>query len=146
MVRSTANTEHIMLQTVARKWSGGLMVFGLLMMVVITTACHRNEKATAQGRHSAWSALIAGHTNGIVSRKSEVRILFANDVTPEAGTLDPRKVLSIDPAVDGDIQFRGARELALTPSKELEPGKTYTVTVEPQGLKGIPQDIAPYVF
>jgi len=127
----------------SRKWFGGISIL-FVMMAIFLAACHRGEKATLD-RHSPWSALIAGYTHGIVSRKSEIRVLFTSDVTSEGAT-DARKIMMVDPAVEGDVQFRGARELALVPGKDLEPGKSYTVTLLPKGLKGIAPDEAPFVF
>ena len=39
------------------------------------------ETARGSGASAdAWARLIVGHTSGVVSRRSEIRVLFANDV------------------------------------------------------------------
>src|ERR1700755_3295425 len=88
-----------------------------LILSLVVVACHRNERLSANAG-DAWSAVISAHTSGIVSRKSDIRVLFASDVLPETGKLDARSLLTIEPAVAGDIQFKGPRELSLTPSKD----------------------------
>ncbi|MGC3980761.1 MAG: MG2 domain-containing protein [Steroidobacteraceae bacterium] len=126
----------------AVQWRGWVCVW--LAGLMVLAGCNRTERLNAQAK-DAWSAVISAHTSGVVSRKSEVRVLFASDVVPETGA-DAKAVLSIDPAVPGELQFKGARELVLTPTKDLESGRQYTVTVSPKGLKGVPQDIQPYQF
>src|SRR5690606_41185173 len=59
----------------------------------------------------AWARAIVGHTSGLVSRRGEIRVLFANDVSA-AGTLG-RETLSLEPAVEGELSLRGTRELVL---------------------------------
>jgi uncharacterized protein YfaS (alpha-2-macroglobulin family) len=137
----------------ARSWicflqwilSGVLCLLGLLAL----SSCGGRQATAVQdeARQAAWSSLISGHTTGVVSRKSAVRIRFATDVAPTDGSRpDLRKAVMIEPAVDAAIAFDGSRELVLEPKKDLEPGGTYLVRVLPGSLPGVPSDLPPYEF
>ena len=117
--------------------------------------CDRNPKpgseaaAGAPRQQQAWSAIVAGHTTGVVSRRSAVHVLFSGDVTQagsQTGAADAGSVFSLEPAVAGKAEFVGSRELVFTPAKELAPGQTYTARLLPKGLKGVPPDLTPYEF
>ncbi|MGC4029516.1 MAG: MG2 domain-containing protein [Steroidobacteraceae bacterium] len=115
-----------------------LLALGLVALV----ACQR-QKALDPQSADAWSRVIVGHTSGVVPRRTQVRVLFAGDV----GTGQPAaSLLAFTPAIDGDLAFRGPRELVFTPKRPLEPGREYRVTLKAAGLAGIPPGIAPYSF
>lgn len=125
------------------RWPLALGLVGCLLLA----SCQRTQNLGAPAR-DVWASVIAAHTSGVVSRRAEVRVLFAADVAPEsaASRPDARRVLAISPAVDGEVRFRGPRELALRPAQALTPGQEYVVRIAPTGLAGVPQDIAPYEF
>jgi len=97
------------MQFFARAWK----LFGLFItLLTLVSACHRSERLSAQAG-DAWSAVISAHTSGVVSRKSDVRVLFASDVLPEAGAnVDVKSLLHVEPAVEGELRIKGPRELA----------------------------------
>ena len=95
----------------------------------------------------AWSSVIAGHTNGTVSRKSAIRVLFQTDVAPEPNNnAGNAAALAITPAVKGRIEFAGKREIVFQPDGELTAGQTYAVRVLPAVLANLPPGLAPYEF
>lgn len=118
-------------------------ILGLACVFMVAVGCQRQKPLDAASA-DAWSSLIVAHTSGVVPRRSEVRVLFANDVATDKPLTD--KTLRVEPALKGDIALRGARELVLVPKEPLKPGQEYRVTLTPQGLTGVPQDIAPYQF
>src|SRR5262249_38945380 len=90
---------------------------------------------------------ISGHTAGLVSRKAKVRVLFVNDViSPQEVGKNASSTLQVSPAVSGSVTFVSPRELALVPSKDLEKGKYYRVSIRGQGLKDIPATLNKYEF
>ncbi len=115
---------------------------GLISLLFAMAACQQRV-ALDPASADAWSKLIVAHTSGVVSRKSEVRVLFAGDVAA-AKTL--AAALTLDPAVPGEISLRGPRELVLIPSKELKPGQEYRVTLAAGALTGVPKGIQDYQF
>ena len=46
-------------------------------------------------------------------------------------TVDPQSIFSIEPAVAGRVEWRDPVTLRFTPSKPLEPGASYTITLTP---------------
>jgi hypothetical protein len=115
---------------------------GLFTLLIALAACQQRG-ALDPASADAWSKLIVAHTSGVVSRKSEVRVLFSGDVAA-AKTL--QAALKLDPAVPGEITLRGPRELVLVPSGELKPGQEYQVTLSADALSGVPSGIKAYQF
>ncbi len=113
-----------------------------LACVLAMGGCGR-KAALDEASADAWSKLLIGHTSGVVPRKSEIRVLFANDVGTDRKLED---ILRIEPAIAGELRLRGMRELVLLPREPLKPGQEYHATLSPKGLRGVPQDIAPYQF
>ena len=113
-------------------------LFGLLALV----ACQR-KPVMDSSTTEAWSKVIVGHTSGVVSRKSDVRVVFAADV---AGKPPEAALLRIEPAIPGALEFRGPRELVLSPTTELKPGQVYKATLTPAGLAGVAAGLTPYEF
>ena len=114
------------------------------VLLLATAGCQSRKTPLDAASADAWSRLIVAHTSGVVSRKSEVRVLFANDVAAAKPLGDA--TLRIQPSIAGAVALRGTRELVLTPTAELVPGREYTVTLSTRGLDGVPQDIKPYQF
>jgi alpha-2-macroglobulin len=121
-----------------------LALFLLLLLAACDRGSTRPEVAPAD---PAWSSLISGHTAGLVSRKSKIRVVFVNDVVgAEKVGQSADGHLRTSPAVDGSVVFASAREIVLTPEKDLKQGIYYQVTVKPDGLAGIPETLKPYEF
>lgn len=117
-----------------------LVLSGLGLLVL--AACQRQAPLDPQAAET-WSRVIVGHTSGVVSRRTEVRVLFAGDV---GGDRPAASLLKVTPAVEGELAFRGPRELVLVPARPLEPGREYRVTLKSEGLAGVPPGLAPYTF
>lgn len=133
-----------------RRLSFGLLSFLLLSIVLVLPACDRG-KSSAPPKLSAqdplWSSFISGHTTGLVSRTAKVRVLFVNDVV-DANQVGQSAagIMKVSPSVDGSISFVSPREIVLVPSKELERGKYYRVTIKAKGLQGVPAKLEAYEF
>jgi hypothetical protein len=113
-------------------------------VLLAVAGCGRNEPLTGDAV-DAWERVLSGHTSGIVSRKAEIRVLFATDVAPRDAA-SAEGVLSVEPPVTGDVAFRTPRELVLISAYDLQPGREYRVTVDPSRLAGIGADVEPYTF
>jgi alpha-2-macroglobulin len=122
---------------------GKLWAAGVMCVLVGLAACQQKvvlDTASAD----AWAKVIVGHTSGVVSRKAEVRVLFSGDVTAVKALTSA--TLQLQPAVQGQVVLRGARELVLTPAADLKPGQEYQVTLSADALGGLPKGIKPYQF
>ncbi len=136
------------------------MRYRILLPVVVAATLYfagckpRADQAAADAATVAtWSSIIAGHTNGSVSRKSEIRVLFQGDFGPDSNKSDANKpganstaVLEFEPAIRGSIELIGKREIVVHPTADLLAGQNYTVRVLPAGLARMPAGLAPYVF
>lgn len=113
-------------------------------VLILLAGCGRGDAARPPdpAQQQAWATVIAGHTSGVVSRRSEVRVLFATDVAAD----DAAALLSIEPAVRGTARFAGPRELVFDPETELDAGQTYRVQLRPATLRGVPDGLPPFEF
>lgn len=116
----------------------------LVLALLGISACQKGKRPDPV-QQAAWSGVVTSHTQGIVSRKSGIQVVFASDVAPEA-TGDLPQILTIEPAVKGELQFRGPRELLFSPASDLEPGTQYRVSIDPGKLRNVPAELAPFVF
>ncbi|HEY8507224.1 MAG TPA: MG2 domain-containing protein, partial [Steroidobacteraceae bacterium] len=122
-----------------------LGVAGVLMLA----GCRGTDPASARGsgEQAKWHPYVSGHTTGVVSRRSPIRIRFTTDVAPEeASPARLNRLVSLTPATRGRVTFATARELVFTPDAELRPGENYRVRLSPRGLRGVPQNLPPYEF
>ena len=79
--------------------------------------------SASAGTHSTeyrWSDYIALHSQGYVSRKSNINIAFFSPVV-DANTVghSARDFIEIKPAIDGEIVFISPREIEIQPSRSL---------------------------
>ena len=117
---------------------------GIVWVLSLLAACQQKVPALDPASADAWSKVIVAHTSGVVSRKSEIRVLFSGDVT--AAKPLTAATLALEPAVAGEISLRGPRELVLVPKTALKPGQEYRVRLSADALGGVPRGIKPYEF
>ncbi len=126
----------------------------LAAALFLTASCTKTtdtlvaERPTVAPADPLWSQLISAHSAGAISRRSPLRIAFANDVVSadKVGS-DASAHVVIEPAFKGDITFASTREIVAAPaSGELAPGTTYKVRINGAGLSGIDAKLKPYEF
>jgi uncharacterized protein YfaS (alpha-2-macroglobulin family) len=105
------------------------------------------EKPAVAPADPLWSQLISAHSTGAISRRSPLRVTFANEVVPAAMVgSDASSHLIIQPVIKGRISFASTREIVATPaSGELAPGTTYKLRVNGKGLEGM-GELQPFEF
>lgn len=120
-----------------------------LMLVAVLSGCDPAHKVPPrlEPQDPAWSRIIHSHSAGVLSRTDRIRVVFAADVV-DAGRVgqSAARNLEASPPVGGSTVFASAREIVLTPDKELEPGGYYRFTVKPAGLAGLGESLKPYEF
>jgi len=95
----------------------------------------------------SWSKLSGWHTQGIISRKTPIRIIFnRNIIDDDLVGKDASKIMHITPSIDGNPKFENKKEIVWTPSKQLQAGTEYKVSITPKGLKDVPANVAPLKF
>ncbi|MGQ0644287.1 MAG: hypothetical protein ACT4O3_02210, partial [Elusimicrobiota bacterium] len=94
-----------------------------------------------------WRNFIAGHTSGLVSRKSKIYIQFQADIFPkEREGKEAKRLLNIKPGIDGVPVIAGPREIVLIPKGDLEPGAHYLVRLTADQVPGIPAKTPDFEF
>jgi len=106
--------------------------------------------SASAGTHSTeyrWSDYIALHSQGYVSRKSNINIAFFSPVV-DANTVghSARDFIEIKPAIDGEIVFISPREIEIQPSRSLPSGQEYQIRLNTEGLQGFPKQLDHYRF
>src|SRR5688572_3218982 len=123
----------------------------LLAVSLLLSSCTGDSGITQQPRNAppdpTWVTSISQHSSGAISRFSPVRVLFTNDVIPEAQVgKDASASISIEPKAKVRAVFTSRREIVLRPEPELAPGTHYRVQVLAKGLEGLPAGTKPFVF
>ncbi|HEX5057430.1 MAG TPA: MG2 domain-containing protein [Gammaproteobacteria bacterium] len=115
----------------------------LLVSVLLLSACDKKGKPG----DPRWSEYISEHSTGMLSRQSEIRLRFVNDVAEEAQIgHDASDIVTTSPKVSGSTLYSGRREIVIKADKGLEPGERYLVRVHAKNVKGAPSDLADYEF
>lgn len=124
--------------------------FALLFICLGLVACDKTpEDASTELPVSdpQWSQIIASHTAGVVSRHTQIRIRFHQDVVKdEYIDTDITDGFDITPSIAGNARFTSKRELLLTPETELNADTTYLVKLDTSLLSGIPSELDEYAF
>jgi hypothetical protein len=95
----------------------------------------------------SWLKLSGWHTQGTISRKTPIRIVFNRDVVnDDLIGKDASKIMHIAPAIDGKPKFKSKTEIVWIPAKQLQAGTEYKVSISPKGLKDVPTDVVPLKF
>lgn len=128
-------------------YANSLARLALLAMILALFGCAQRARDANEPADPRWSAIIAAHTVGPVPRKSEIRIVFNQDVVAAAQVgKQVDQLLRSDPKIEGKAVFSSPRELIWTPSKELEGGRTYRIELAARGLLNVPETLEPYAF
>lgn len=98
----------------------------LALAVILFCQCRSGESDDAP----AYNEFVSAYTNGSVPRKSEVRVLFSQDIPQgRLDSLPASEVMQLSPKVEGSCRFVNSRTLAFTPSVEMGYAEHYTVKV-----------------
>jgi uncharacterized protein YfaS (alpha-2-macroglobulin family) len=113
------------------------------------TSCSDKPSAppSISAQDPAWSQIISAHSSGVISRKSPIRIVFANDIiaADQVGQ-SAAKHLETDPEIKGSVSFVSQREIVLTPSSDLKQGTHYRITFLANGLLNMVEKLNEYEF
>lgn len=119
-------------------------LFLLIFCVFGLEACKPREKETPAAVEQEWYRYISAFTSGIVSRRSDVRVLFVNNIG-QTGPAAPG-LLEFSPGIDGAAEWKSPRELVFAPKAELKPGQEYAATLHVGKILKLPKDFARFDF
>lgn len=118
-----------------------------LSLLVFLNACTHKPGCRSIVNSEKWQAYVAAHTDGMISRKAQVRIKFTRDIVSPAEIRTPAaKLLRFEPGVKGAAEWAAADELVFTPRDGFAPGAVYTVTLYLDRRLELPKGLAPYKF
>ena len=132
-----------------------LRLLGLLFLLVHVSGCGPSkpeqpveiDPVDPAAQDPLWSDVIDSHTSGLVSKKTTIRVRFADDVVTEDRVgKDASAVISIRPAIRGSLTFGSRRDIVLVPDGDLTSGQRYRITLIRRRLAGIPEKLGRYQF
>ena len=109
-----------------------------LLFLVLLMSCNSGDNKSLKSKDTSlepvplnipidkgFSEYISGYTSGIIPAKSSIEIRF----TPEFAAKADKSATGLfvfEPSVKGKTEWKDETTLVFTPSRPLEPGKTYT--------------------
>ena len=111
------------------------------------SGCNISDRPRIGPQDPLWSSYISYHTSGSISRRDKIRVVFAGDVVEADKVGQPvGSTLGIDPPIEGSVTFVSVNEILVVPARDLPQGRSYRVTVQRDGLIGIPEQLDRYEF
>ncbi len=110
--------------------------------------CEIKKKAPAPKKvNPVWMDFIDHHTQGVISRKSNISIVFSRDVFDEKQIgRTGGSFMETEPAIPGEISITSVREIVLVPKGDLKPGTQHFVRVFGSRIKDLPVEAGDYEF
>jgi len=84
-----------------------------------------------------FSEFISGYTSGVVSTNAVIEIRFTPAFAAKADTL-ATGLFTFEPSIKGKTEWKDGTTLVFTPSRLLEPGKTYTGGLNLNKIESVP--------
>ena len=130
-----------------RAWAGPFLLFRLFIFTLLAGCNASSHPPDVPAQNAMWGKYIAGHTSGLVSRNSKIRVLFVNGIVgKEAVGTSADPMIEIDPAVKLSSTFASEREIVITPAQPLKPGTSYRVRVHLKKMVALPDKLDTYEF
>ncbi len=112
----------------------------MLFIILLATSCGPEDKTVQKPGlikaseapqiilplDKGFSEYITGYTSGIIPANSVIEIRFTPEFAAKAGKQTPAGLFVFNPAIKGKTEWTDETTLVFTPSKLLDPGKTYT--------------------
>lgn len=118
------------------------LILALTVLLLLFTGCQKN-KETQVSQDARFLDYISGFTTGIISKKDNITIQFANEVVFPQQVSD--SWLSISPSVKGEL-VRSGQSLIFSPSAPLKSGQEYAVKLNLASMVEVPDELKEFVF
>lgn len=116
------------------------LVLFLLLGFVLLSSC--NHKAQVPAFDSSYREYINAFTSGVISRKSSIKIHFAQKVNVQS----VEDVLDFKPAIEGKLVWIDEQSLEFIPDEELKRGEVYVGELDLQRLMEVPDSLRIFEF
>jgi len=125
----------------------GIALFVVFIGVFIAIFSNRHHKVDLKGKD--FSSYISAYTNGVISSRSVIQIVFASDFAGNSvtGTVVDKNLISFSPSIKGEMIWVNSRTIEFTPYSPLPEDKEYSVTVSLSRIvKDIPKGFEEFEF
>lgn len=130
-----------------RKWIIAGFFFLLTVFTAVRMAGSPGKMPQIKESNPLWKNFISGHTSGIISRKSNVRVEFLADIFPkEMVGQSASPFITVEPSISGEYSVSGTREITIVPKSELTPGQYYLARIKGGKIEQLPPGIGDYEF
>ncbi len=121
------------------------ILISIIFAFLFLLSCGDQKKESSED--DQWFQIILQHTSGVISKKSNIRILFANDVVDEESVDKLEKgVLTFSPAIDGKAYWKNRNELVFYPDSKLVSETSYRAILDLDGVITLPEGVSEYSF
>ena len=130
-----------------RAWVGRFLLFRLFIVALLGGCSASSHPPDGPKQNAQWGQYIAGHTAGLVSRNSKIRVLFVNGVVgKDAVGTSADRLIELEPATKFSSTFASEREIVITPAQPLTPGTGYRVRMHLKKMIALPEKLDTYEF
>ena len=118
----------------------------LIALVTLLPACDRTENTPSQlDTNNLWAEYIAGHTSGLIPRRSNIQIQLVSDLIPSDRVgQSANDYLDITPKTRGRAVFETQRQIVFVPDDTLSPGEEYSVAFKANQLFTLPDTLSEF--
>lgn len=118
-----------------------LFFYLLILIPVLFYGCQEKNQAD-------FSKYISGYTGGVVPSTSSINVFLAKapDKGFQPGSSLPSKIMTISPAVKGELFLKDANHVEFIPSEQLKNGITYKVSFHLGTLSEVPDKYQTFKF
>ena len=113
------------------------------IVLLIISSCQKSGSEVDVSQDARFTSYITGFTSGIISKKDNITVRFANEVTlpdePDA------KLVSLTPSVKGSI-IKSGQSLVFSPEKPLKSGTEYGVKLNLSAISQVEEGLEEFVF
>lgn len=113
-----------------------LLLLTSAMVTLLFCQCS-GERGNIESDIPTYNEYVSAYTSGFVSRRSEVRVVFSQDIPlNKLDSIKPSEVMKLSPKAEGSYSYADPRTLVFAPTKELKRNTRYVVSVDTRKLFG----------
>ncbi len=115
----------------------------LLLVICLLSSCQKSSRDVDVSQDARFTNYVTGFTSGIISKKDNITVRFANHVNlPEEPAAS---LISLSPSVAGTIVKNG-QSLIFSPEETLKSGTEYGITVDLNSIVEVEAGLEEFIF
>lgn len=117
------------------------------VLVFFFGACTTEYTPARVAYNQAYDDYLSAFTDGEISKKSTVRVVFQDEITANVNTPIYPNPFTFEPALEGEAVWSDKQTIEFIPKQDLKSGQIYTAHLDvSQLMSTIPTDLADFVF